>query len=303
MGDAVPHAFMNFSIVAAPPSSASSSSVATDAVSSRGTALRLDFSGSARDVGCFRQRFRAPVDISTHRALGVRIHGDASGALLDVQLEDASVPYYRDYYVTIDWTGWRTVELAVPETLRLFTHPGGRFPGSAQKMAMRAFEWRRTLALNVFLTNAKAATVFIGGVEALLESPAMFAPGTTVSVAHTVLALPAGLRGSACAAQVAANATNVTGCADYVECSDVHDASSCRAYDANNWPLALDATRGAVPRGSAPGQGNTELVHGAIDVTFSPSGGGGSGGGARAEITVVERSAETMGPFPTTANP
>lgn len=57
--------------------------------------------------------FAMPQDLRGLRALRAWIHGDGSGQMLKIQLNDASGGY-RDDYVKIDFTGWRQVTMDKP---------------------------------------------------------------------------------------------------------------------------------------------------------------------------------------------
>jgi hypothetical protein len=63
------------------------------------------------------RRFQPHADLRKHGAVGFWIHGDGRGALLNVQLANPR-QYYRtlaEHYVTVDFTGWRYVELLFRE--------------------------------------------------------------------------------------------------------------------------------------------------------------------------------------------
>jgi hypothetical protein len=240
-------------------------------------------------MGCLRQLFAKAVDLATHRALAVEVYGDASGAVLNVQLEDDTVPYFRDYFVTVDFAGWRTVLLQLPATRALFTDADQHF---ATKLAMRTFTWEHTMAINFFIvTGNSSATLFVGAVEALAEAAATFGAHSNVTVGTSTVLIPDGLRGAPCL-----SSANVTGCADYVECADVSDAASCRAFDANNNALPLPPGAGfvAVARPVAASVLCGDSAD-SIAVSFETS------ATARAEVELIERSTtERLGPFPVT---
>ena len=116
-------------------------SVVEDAPGEQGKpALRLNMtSESTEGVGCFRSRFPAPLDLSSSRVLEFTVYGDGSGALLDVELEDAGA-YFREFFLYLNFSGWRTIRPALPDTRRLYNHSGGRMPQPGDsKMAMRNF--------------------------------------------------------------------------------------------------------------------------------------------------------------------
>ncbi len=62
--------------------------------------------------------FSRPLDLTDHRVVGVWIHGDGKGELLNVQLWNPYGPTFRAYeeqYINIDFVGWRYFELFVLE--------------------------------------------------------------------------------------------------------------------------------------------------------------------------------------------
>jgi hypothetical protein len=69
---------------------------------------------------CVTKEFSPPIDIRKYGAIGVWIHGDGKGELLNFQL--TNLPHYweggqtcSEHYVTVDFTGWRYVELLLRE--------------------------------------------------------------------------------------------------------------------------------------------------------------------------------------------
>ena len=142
-------------------------------------------------------------------------------------------------------------------------------------MAMRNFDYSGVVGINMYVTGVRAACIFIGAVEALQETPAVLrslqlrvgGPAGQVLSVHTALQ---------------------SSPPDYVECEDIANASSCRAFNANGFalPTVLDVSSAAAP--------GTNIGAGAdlgIDVKFSLE------GTARAEVTLVEKSTELLGPF------
>ena len=63
----------------------------------------------------------AKLDLGRHRALGLWIKGDGSGATLNVQLE-LTPQSYLHFYQPIDFTGWRYCELGEPEGDRVMDY-------------------------------------------------------------------------------------------------------------------------------------------------------------------------------------
>ena len=143
-------------------------------------ALRLAMRGSttAQTTQCVRSEFAAPLDLSKRRVLEFTVHGDGSGAVLDIQLQDASA-FVREFFITLSWTGWRTIRATLPAARGLYTHAGGQIPWASHpgntesfnnKRAMRAFNWSTLLAFNIELTNTNQTVAFIGKIEALART-------------------------------------------------------------------------------------------------------------------------------------
>jgi len=96
--------------------------------------------------------------------------------------------------------------------------------------------------------------------------------------------LPAGLLRAAPCSPVGGT---FRGCADYVECSDITNATSCRAFDANGFALEGGVGRvGARRVPAAPGAD-------AADLTLQYAG----TAAGRLEITVFESGGEQIGPL------
>lgn len=232
--------------------------------------LRMNYSApSAMAVGCLRQRFATPLDLSNNTALLVKVFGDNSGALLNVELQSGD--FYREFFVPVDFTGWREIPLGVPETANLFKHKGGDFQlpaGNDAKMAMRDFKWASTLGVNFFITGVTQANISIGVLAGRAESRATLA-GATLTAGDISLAVPPGLRGGG-------------GQSDYIECKNIADPSTCRSFDANGHGLGVPA---------AVSGANAESDD-ALSVQFTAG-----SVRPRLEVTVMERSDDVLGPF------
>ena len=141
-----------------------------------------------------------------------------------------------------------------------------QFPGDP-KMAMRDFDWAQTLGLNFWMTGATHATVYVGTVRALTELP--------VGLSQARVQVNG---------QVFSANTSTTPLRsvppDYIECADMTNVSSCRAFDANNFALADTAHAYTAGSPAAPGL---------ITVTATLD--------APAEIALFEREAAVLGPF------
>jgi hypothetical protein len=64
--------------------------------------------------------FLPPLDMTACPALGVWVHGDGKGEVLNFQLVDVrgTAPAVGEHYVIVDFTGWRYFELVEPEGKR-----------------------------------------------------------------------------------------------------------------------------------------------------------------------------------------
>jgi hypothetical protein len=260
------------------------------------TAMKLVYNESANhephpSVGCSLNLYAAPLNLTINRVLEIAVYGDSSGAVLAIQLQDVGNGF-RDYFINLDFVGWKTIRLAQPEGRRLYTHNGGKFPSPVDnKMAMRDFNWGHTLALNVYITGASSSLVYIGSLAALPEAAATVGAGSTLSLAGQSLQIPK-LQGFPCAVggrgpEGGGGHAGENNCEDYYECADLSNASSCQAFDANNNLLkSVAATPTSPVFAAARGGAADEFVYAAA-----------AGSAARVEVTVFERSSEKMGPF------
>jgi hypothetical protein len=250
------------------------------------SALRLGMNAnSTNSTRCLRTQFSTPLDLSNNRVIAITVHGDGSGAVLDIQVEDA-LGNLREFFVALVFTGWKTIRLALPAGRELYTHAGGpiprAFPGhlSDNGQAMRYFSWSKITAVTFEMTNTTQTTAFIGKLEALAETAATTAGGATLTVGGSTLTLPV-LRG------------DMHTDADYVECDDVTNASSCLTYDANNW--LLNHTTKVAQQKHTASAGDGGRPSGPIALDYAP----GARAKARVEVVVFEWAgdADRLGSF------
>lgn len=115
------------------------------------------------------REFAKRPNLLAHRSLALYVHGDGSGALLDVQLVDPSLIRARDYLVPIDFAGWRLVRLVDADFDAAFRHRLWRHKGNLGGFSFNAV---RELRLQLTgMTKGKPAVVHVGRVEALREVP------------------------------------------------------------------------------------------------------------------------------------
>ena len=139
-------------------------------------------------------------------------------------------------------------------------------------MAMRDFAWSRTLGINLFLTGVTEADISIAAIAARAESPATLS-GATLTAPDVLLEIPAGLRGGG-------------GHSDYLECEDTANHSTSRSFDADGHSLNILISSEPATRPS-PNELSVEFTSKAR-----------SNSQPRLEVTVMERSENTLGPFP-----
>ena len=122
-----------------------------------------------------------PRNLTRHRALGTWVQGDGSDAYLHFVLEDSGRWSVRDYYVRLDFTGWRYIE--IPQWAKGEVYDFA-FPYS-NYWAIRGINFQAIARVYVFITNlppGTAATARFSRLEALHENPrAIHNPGLSVN--------------------------------------------------------------------------------------------------------------------------
>lgn len=161
------------------------------AASARYTAAstRADRSGAWARLG---KAFAPPVDIGRCGAVGLWIHGDGKGELLNVQLTNPLQfwPAWAEHYVDVDFTGWRYVELHLrerdAERFGDYAWPYGGTSAVFRSPLIRS----HTSALAIYynhLPPGQTATCHLGPVKALptvkvlLKNPSVRVGGETVT--------------------------------------------------------------------------------------------------------------------------
>jgi hypothetical protein len=142
-----------------------------------------------------------PVNLLHNRVLAVTL--DVAGpisrtgppAVLGVQLETGTKTY-REFYVNLDFTGERTVRLAVPEPGRMLSEFPALYANYDYKLAMYSFRWDDIEALN-FRWMRRAADqpvrCTVKAVEALAETDSL-TEAIGVSAGGASVVIPAGLK-------------------------------------------------------------------------------------------------------------
>jgi hypothetical protein len=195
-----------------------------------------------------------PIDLTTHRRLGLWIRTQAPGGILNVQL--AATDARRDHYIPLQERGWTCVVLDPPEEDRFFDYA---WPYSFTDLMytcqnVYSHATRLHLYYNSLPAGAKA-TCWIGRIEALEERPLPLR-SPTLEVNGKKLVFPLSLKPD-----------------EYLE---MDWAGACRHFDPNGGLLAK-----IIP------QGTVSLPSGDHRVRFSCTVGGEAS--PRAEVTLSVR--------------
>jgi len=131
--------------------------------------------------GCAEVLLDSVKALTRHRALGIWVEGDGSGAYLHFTLEDSGRWQVRDYYVRLDFTGWKYVKMPkwAHGEVYDFHYPFSNY------YALRGINFEAIGRIYVFLTNLPVggtAKARFSRLEALHEIPRpVHHPGLTVN--------------------------------------------------------------------------------------------------------------------------
>lgn len=134
--------------------------------------------------------FSPPANLTGHEALGVWVHGDGKGEVLNLQLK--SPPQFShadgDHYITVDFTGWRYFELIEPESQ---SHADHVWPyGNIYSIYRESIRPASVESLNLYFNNLPpkdTATCHLSPVRALptvkakLRNPSVTLGGKTIT--------------------------------------------------------------------------------------------------------------------------
>ena len=116
------------------------------------------------------ENFPSPLDLSAHQGLGVWIHGDGKGELLNFQVKcpEHLTGALGEHYVVVDFEGWRYFELIEPEGERYAEYA---WPyGHAYSIYRENIDYAQTEALSLWYNNLPAnekVTCYLSPIKAL----------------------------------------------------------------------------------------------------------------------------------------
>ena len=120
--------------------------------------------------GCAEIVLDTVMDLRQHRALGTWVEGDGSGAFLHFVIEDSGRWSVRDYYVPLNFTGWKYIRM--PESAKGEVYDFA-FPYS-NYWSIRGLNFAAISRIYVFLTGVKSGAAVKASfrrLEALHENP------------------------------------------------------------------------------------------------------------------------------------
>ncbi|NQT11972.1 MAG: hypothetical protein HQ582_04430 [Planctomycetes bacterium] len=138
----------------------------------------------------FVKKFDPPIDLTKHQALGLWIHGDGKGQVLNLQQTSPSHLSHAiaDHYVTIDFTGWHYFELVEPEGKR---HADYSWPyGGIYSIYRESIRPKSVSTLSLWYNNVPAketVTCHLGPIRAIpirptrLRNPSVSVGGRTIT--------------------------------------------------------------------------------------------------------------------------
>jgi len=144
--------------------------------------------------------FRPPIDLSGRQGMGVWVHGDGRGQILNIQLKSPEhfIPATGDHYIDIDFVGWRYFEIVEPEGERYGEH---LWPyGSPYTIYRESVDYRAIESLSLWYNNlppGRTVNCLIGQLRALpLAKAEVVDPAITVG--RRTLTFPTRIESGSC---------------------------------------------------------------------------------------------------------
>lgn len=206
-----------------------------------------------------------PLDLTGHEALGVWVHGDGQGETLNVQIKSPKHLAWGigDHYVKVDFIGWRYFELIEPEggLINDYAWPYGDDIYGIYRERVNYSQVETVALWYNNLPRGRSAECYVSPIKALpLVKNTLRSPNITIS--GRTIEFPVDIE---------------SGC--YLE---YRSPSDCKVYGQKGELIAEVTPKGDVPT-LQPGDNN---------ITFdcdTPT-----GASARARVTVISRSEETL---------
>jgi len=219
-------------------------------------------SGSVSQNGAWAKAgmtFEPCLDLGTKEALGVWIHGDGQGELLNFRLQSPfsiSFGAIADHYVKVDFTGWRYFELIETEST---LHSDYSWPeGSAMYHVYREFiDYENVETLSIWYNNLpsdKEVKCYLSPVKALPMIPIVI-KNPKITVNNKTLAFPVEMESGS-----------------YLE---FYSTSECKLYGPKGELLAEVTPQGEIPNIESGTNSISFTADGPVDVS------------ARANVTVI----------------
>ncbi len=136
------------------------------------------------------KRFAPPRDLSKHQALGVWVHGDGQGQVLNFQLRSPRhlVSGIGDHYVVVDFAGWRYFELIEPEGPRYADYA---WPyGDIYSIYRESVQFAQIESLSLWynhLPPGKEVVCYLSPIKALPLVPLKLRQPRVTVAGHTVM--------------------------------------------------------------------------------------------------------------------
>lgn len=139
----------------------------------------------------FGKTFASPLNLGGERALGLWVHGDGQGAVLNFQLKCPShvVAGLGEHYVDVDFKGWRYFELIESDAGMYSTY---KWPyGGMYAIYRERIDYRQIQEMKLWVNNLPAkgtSTLYISQVRALplqkatIRNPRVTIDGCTLSI-------------------------------------------------------------------------------------------------------------------------
>ncbi len=204
-----------------------------------------------------------------NRALGVWVHGDGSGHVINLQIQhpDHVSHALQDHYITVDFEGWRYIELVEYESYDI---PNYNWPYCPRRSDWESSSWIMRYAYPTFfypMSRNKIETIhlYVNNLPAGKEVTTYLSPIKSIPVRHVTLKNPS----------VTINGQTLTFPVDLPTASylEMYSGEECKVYDYQGLLVTTAKPQGTVPT-LRPGENEVTFtcegpddVHGRANVT------------------------------------